>query len=1002
MNKLRCLPVNIDIFILSIIMFAIISAPYSVYGEEKLWKEPLRGVTGNLNLQEADIKNLAENWGANSIRLMLMNGDVRKPDPPYAIKESQLLKIDQFLDWCEKYKLRCILDVHETPGRVEWKGQKDRRLWEDFHFHDLLNDTWDKIAERYKNRGDVIAGYDLFNEPNMAQQAPGTPSDWNALAKRLTATIRKHDTQHIIIVEPIDWGSASGFSSLQSTGDARTIYSFHFYNPHQFTHQGVFTGAEPLSYPGLIGGKIWNKNQLEKEMQPAIDFQQRTGCEIYIGEFSVIRWAPGDSGLNYLTDVISIFEKHHWSWAYHAYREWAGWSLEHEGSKSETLGPLPMTSRLALLESYWKKTDKPVRDANPYRINPVPAALESVRNIHPRIYLSKQRILELRDAIKTTHAWLWEEIREQADRAVRRGAPDYIEDDGRSGSEQLWQRNVGNTMPLLAMAYVVSGEKKYLASAREWALASCAYKTWGLDRTDGMDLAAGHQLFGLGIVYDWCFDDLDQEARQMIRDTLVRHTSAMYEAAAMGKIWWHKSYMQNHLWVNICGMAAAGLALFDEVDNALEWIGLPLDKFQKTMKALGEDGASHEGVGYWEYGVEYMLKFMHLARERLGVDMYDNDWWRNTASYRLYLSLPRNAWTSRNNIVDIADCPRGNWYGPEYLLRRLASEYRDGHAQWAAEQIDESNVDSPEARWFNLIWHDPNLQAIPPENLPTLHHSQDMDIVSSRSDWTGNESLIVFKCGPFIGHKAIQEFTYDPGGGHVHPDANHLVLFGGGEWLIRDDGYRAKWTKQQNTLVIDGKGQLGEGRMWFAGSEPLRLKSDPRVIKVESSPKLDHIAGDATDAYAKDLGVQRYVRHLLFLKPNVLIVLDDISLDNPKTMELIFHPESEQCEASGNAFLIQGKQAVLSLDLLTPDAVDFSAGKQEVSSREGENNQMMFAVILKTKRSQWRNAVAFSWCKSGNQPIPVTFQAELENWRFSVGEYNVSFNWKNGETRITP
>jgi hypothetical protein len=82
-----------------------------------------------------------------------------------------------------------------------------------------------------------------------------------------------------------------------------------------------------------------------------------------------------------------------------------------------------------------------------------------------------------------------------------------------------------------------------------------------------------------------------------------------------------------------------------------------------------------------------------------------------------------------------------------------------------------------------------------------LRHFEDLGIVSARSDWSGDESLLVFKCGPFLGHKAVGEFSFDPGGGHVHPDANHFVLFGAGEWLIRDDGYHAKWTGQHNTLL---------------------------------------------------------------------------------------------------------------------------------------------------------------------------------------------------------
>ncbi len=291
----------------------------------------------------------------------------------------------------------------------------------------------------------------------------------------------------------------------------------------------------------------------------------------------------------------------------------------------------------------------------------------------------------------------------------------------------------------------------------------------------------------MGLLYDWCYQDLDEPTRRQIRETLVKRTSAMFEAAASGKAWWHRAYMQNHLWVNVSGMAVVGLALFDEVDDAVCWVGLPLEKFRRTMAALGPDGASHEGVGYWEYGVEYMLKFMDLARTYLDVDLYDSPWWRNTALYAQHLSLPRNAWKPGNCIVDLADCPRGHWYGPEYLLRGLARRFQDGHAQWLAQQIDEAHVAARAASWLNLVCFHATLHAKPPDDLPTLHHFQDMGIVAARTGWSGDESLPVFKCGPFLGHEAMDRFAYDPGGGHVHPDANHFVVFGGGQWLLRAD-----------------------------------------------------------------------------------------------------------------------------------------------------------------------------------------------------------------------
>jgi len=654
---------------------------------------------------------------------------------------------------------------------------------------------------------------------------------------------------------------------------------------------------------------------------------------------------------------------------------------------------------LAATLSWSKEAATNARAPEQYRLNPLPAPLAATRGVHPRIYLTADRIARLREAIKTTHAPLWEKVRAQADSALRRGAPPYILRDSHSGDEQLWQREVGNAMPLLAMAYVLSGETRYLDGARQWALASCSYETWGLGRIDGMDLAAGHQLFGLGIVYDWCYDGLGEEARRTIRQTLVRRASAMFEAAATGKAWWQHSYLQNHLWVNISGMAVAGFALFDEVEDASAWIGLPLEKFRRTMSALGDDGASHEGVGYWSYGVEYMLKFMDLARDLLAVDLYDNFWWHRTANYRLYLGLPRNSWSRRSAIVDIADCPRQDWYGPDYLLRALAREYRDGQAQWLAREIDKAGIDSPQAGWLNLVWEDPSVAAAPPTGRPTLHHFTDMDIVSARSDWSGDESLVVFKCGPFIGHKAVQEFDRDPGGGHVHPDANHFVLFGAGEWLLRDDGYRAKWTGQHNTLLVGGRGQLGEGQMWFNGSEPLRLKARPRITRAKSTPALDQMAGDAAAAYPRNIGLRSFTRHLLFLKPDVLIVADDIVLDQPRALELRFHPEQSRADKEGEAFIMRSNRAVLRFEELTGDGVTVAAENLPAAGREGENDSSLFTLRLSTDRSHWRNAVALSWARADAKPVSVTLKAEGDTWRFTAGARTASLDWKTGKAK---
>ncbi len=659
------------------------------------------------------------------------------------------------------------------------------------------------------------------------------------------------------------------------------------------------------------------------------------------------------------------------------------WRLTRRGFLGAVLGALlsPLLSRTVL--------------ALGQPADPISTVLSRVRGVRPRIFLNDGRIQALRAAIRTTHAHLWNEVRALADRAVGTGPPEYRAD---GDEEQAWQNRVGETLPTLAMAYLLSEEKRYLDSMAQWALASCGYRTWGLGKFDGRDYAAGFQLFGLGVAYDWLYTALDGETRRVIRETLIKRTNAMFETAAAGKIYWHNQYLTNHLRVNSTAMFVAGVALFDEVREASPWIRLSLEKLQRAMAALGPDGAYDSGVGYWSFCVEYMLKFMHVARDLLGINLYDHPGWRNTATYRQYLALPRNAWTRQNNVVDIEDSSRGNWYGPDYQLRGLAREYRDGYAQWLAQQIDEANVDSPLARWLNLVWFDPLLEPKPPNDRPTVHHFEDMGIVSARSNWSGDESLVVFKCGPFIGHKAIQEFTYEVGGFHAHPDANHFVVFGGGEWLIRADGYRRKLTSQQNTLLLDGKGQLGEGtqELGLNVMELLRAKARPLVIRAVSTPTLDHIAGDATEAYPRSSGLRRFLRHLLFLKPDVLIVADDILLDRSLPLEMRFHPEQAAADQDGNVFMVTGARTVLRLEVLTSAGITAAAEHVFAVDRDGKPDPM-FAVRLRTTGTRWRNAVALSWARSGETPLRVLFRDDGAVWTFTAGERALTLNWTSGE-----
>ena len=330
--------------------------------ELKSWPEYiLRGVNINIDRghtkQREDFRYLAQDWGANHVRVQIFTGGVptKFGEPGESALEYFKQKVDPVLEWCAEFNLSVVLDSHGAPGNPKHWNDPGRLLWEDFKWHDNFARLWREIAQYYRDNTTIVA-YELLNEPNMREQVKDTPSDWNALAKRLTAAIREVDDCHTIMVGPIAWSSSNGFASLEPTGDKNTIYTFHMYQPHQFTHQGVRNSETGIPYPGMIRNRMWNKEALREAMKPAVDFQKKHNLpRLYVGEFSAIIWAPDKSSYNYLRDLLEIFEAEGWDWAYHAYREWNGWSLEHEASDPKNIQHVGSTDRLELFKSCFAK-----------------------------------------------------------------------------------------------------------------------------------------------------------------------------------------------------------------------------------------------------------------------------------------------------------------------------------------------------------------------------------------------------------------------------------------------------------------------------------------------------------------------------------------------------------------------------------------------------------------------------------------------------------------------
>ncbi|MFA7342994.1 MAG: DUF4962 domain-containing protein [Terrimicrobiaceae bacterium] len=547
---------------------------------------------------------------------------------------------------------------------------------------------------------------------------------------------------------------------------------------------------------------------------------------------------------------------------------------------SKLKGAAPQSLRLEQLEV----AADPARSRAAMIRKPVEVRPELV-GTHPRLLLDAGTLAAFREKIKQPEtAGLWKAYLDFADRKTTELPPEVPKQ-----SEDPF-RSYGARLPTTALAYLGTGDPKYLESTRLWILALCRYGEWA----GNTDLAAGHICFGMALAYDWLYDKFTPEERQEIERVLAEHGRILYarSLADQGR-WWASSWWQNHSWINHTGLSAAAAALLEtHPRESREWLDHARGCFQFTYDSFGPDGSNYEGVGYARYGAQWMVYYAELIRSLSGENLYAMPHLRHLTEYLLYTLLP-----DKQTVVNFADCPTGKADARDFLAR-LASEYRDGHGQWLAQELR----DAPEGTVtsaFEVLWDDPSVKPKVPDDLPTSAFFPDLGLAIFRSGWSKGASIVAIKCGPPSGISALRAANTLPVAdatfGHAHPDANSFLWWAEGAWRIGDPaGYtRYKATHYENVWLAGPSGQRGE-REWLDASSYLGDTAQAWVVRVATSPKADYFVGEAAPAYEPEARLKSFRRHLLFVKSArpYLVIWDRIESATPHVWTNCLHAES--------------------------------------------------------------------------------------------------------------
>ncbi|MDE6788256.1 MAG: glycoside hydrolase family 5 protein [Ruminococcus sp.] len=278
-------------------------------------------------IQKSDIQKIAE-WGFDHIRLPIDYNLVQ--DNKSGFIETGFAYIDNCIEWCEKYSLNMILDLHKTAGFSFDEGECEKGFFYDDDMISRFISLWTEFAKRYGKYSRRLA-FELLNE--VVDESDNEP--WQKIAESTVDIIRKYAPETKILIGSYYNNSVQTVKHIANPFDENIIYNFHCYEPLLFTHQGAYWVknmpanfrikypmpkddflAESKKAPNInefewaVPESGFSTEYFENLFHEAIETAEKRNVMLYCGEYGVIELADPESAVNWYHDIHSVLEKY--------------------------------------------------------------------------------------------------------------------------------------------------------------------------------------------------------------------------------------------------------------------------------------------------------------------------------------------------------------------------------------------------------------------------------------------------------------------------------------------------------------------------------------------------------------------------------------------------------------------------------------------------------------------------------------------------------------------
>ena len=533
--------------------------------------------------------------------------------------------------------------------------------------------------------------------------------------------------------------------------------------------------------------------------------------------------------------------------------------------------------------------------------------------VHPRIQTTAEDIARIKEEIKSDSlksTW-YQQLITAADYLVEENT-EALRYELRDGERLLYvSRDMLDHMYTLGMAYLLTGEQKYVDRAWVDLYAVSTFKDWhpvvGLD-TSEMSAA-------VAIGYDWLYHGLSEVQRERIEAGIYKN--GFYEAT--------KAYQDRTSY--LAGGALSGLNLNSVYNGGLALSAIALmDKYPEesffilsgAIRAIdimlteyGPDGAWKEGTDYWEYATQYAIKLLSGVETIFGTcfSLELCEGLSTTANFILYMQ-------SDQGIFNYGDAMASSSYVPELFY--LSNKYNDKAITSSLLELNHGKMTDNEDVVLSLLWYDTSIKE-GSVSMPLDGVYWTEGVASFRDAWTdGVTAYAAIHGGYTLGcHTQIDggTFVYDYAGVRwakelgltpYNTEATSDMGVDGRRWLL----YRAR-AESQNTIVINpdnSAGQLVDSTAW--------------LTRFESDNKGGIAVLDMSENYAQN--ASKAIRGFFFTDDRTsLVVRDEISLSKDDSIIYWFMQTDADVEIAADgksATLTQAGQQV-TLEFVTSGTV---------------------------------------------------------------------------------